>query len=57
MKTYRVFYCPQGGKTVLVAMLPADSVKQALTRFNSAGFDGEIYCIQDIKFDPSLFNL
>lgn len=57
MKTYRIFYCPLGGKTVLVAMLPADNVKQALTRFNAAGFDGDIYCIQDVKFDSSLFNL
>lgn len=57
MKTYRIFYCPLGGKTVLVAMLPADNVKQALTRFNAAGFDGDIYCIHDVKFDSSLFNL
>ena len=56
MDTYRIFYLPQDSKKEACALIPADSVKQALTRFNAAGFDGRIDCIQNVKFDSSLFN-
>lgn len=55
MKKFRVFYQPKGS-AVLVALIPADGVKQALTRFNAAGFDGEVKCIQNVDFDSNLFN-
>lgn len=56
METFRIFYLPQDSKKEACALIPADSVKQALTRFNAAGFDGRIDCIQNVKFDSSLFN-
>ena len=55
MKTFRVYYQPPKSK-LLCALIPAQSVKQALTRFNAAGFEGEIRCVQDSDFDSTLFN-
>lgn len=56
MKKYKIFYRPDKKANTLVALIPAESVKQALTRFNAAGFDGEILCIQNVDFDSNLFN-
>lgn len=57
MKKYKIFYKPEKKAATLVALIPADNLKQSLTRFNAAGFEGEILCIQNIDFDSSLFNL
>ena len=54
-KVYRVFYEPAKG-SYQIALIPAASVKQALTRFNAAGFNGTVRCVQDGSFDSSLFN-
>lgn len=56
MKKYKVFYRPAEKAAVLQALIPAESLKQALTRFNAAGFSGEVLCIQYIEFDSNLFN-
>lgn len=57
MRTFRIFYYPDGRTSPACALIPAETVKQALTRFNAAGFDGDVQCIQDLKFDSNLFNL
>lgn len=56
MKKFKIFYRPDKKATTLVALIPADNVKQSLTRFNAAGFEGEILCIQNVDFDSNLFN-
>lgn len=56
MKTYRVFYEPKGSK-VLVALIPAETLKSALTHFKAAGFDGVVRAVIQSDFDSSLFNL
>lgn len=56
MKKYKVFYKPGIEAGELAAIIPAASIKEALTRFNAAGFEGEILCIQDLSFDFNLFN-
>ena len=56
MRTFRIFYLPQDSEKEACAIIPADTAKQALTRFNAAGFDGRIDCIQDVDFDSTLFN-
>lgn len=55
MKKYYVFYQPAKASSQ-TAIIPAESIKQALTRFNSAGFDGEIQCIKVADFDSKLIN-
>lgn len=56
MSTFRIFYNPYDSSKEACALIPACTIKQALTRFNAAGFEGVIHCIQDIDFDSSLFN-
>ena len=56
MKKYKVFYRPAEKAATLQAIIPAESLKQALTRFNAAGFSGEVLCIQYTEFDSNLFN-
>lgn len=55
MTSYYFFYQPPKA-AVQVAIIPAQNIKQALTRFNSAGFEGEIECIKKKDFDNKLIN-
>lgn len=56
MRTFRICYYSNETNAPLVALIPADSSKQALTRFRAAGFQGNVMAVLDLTFDSSLFN-